>query len=84
MFLVPGKNAPCRPGLTVRRDASSAGADRHNLEFWTQLSASERVVEVWRLSQEQWTVAPINPDLSARRTSPLTFNSAFGVSTSEC
>jgi hypothetical protein len=46
-----------RGRMTVRRYASAADADRHDFEFWMQLSASERVVEVWRLSQEQWTLA---------------------------
>ena len=40
--------------ITVRRFASAAEADRHDLEFWQQMSPDERVRHVWRLSQELW------------------------------
>jgi hypothetical protein len=56
-LVVPLENAPRRGQITVRRYASAADADRHDLEFWMQLPASERVLQVWRLSQEQWTLA---------------------------
>ena len=49
--------------MTVRRFASHAEADRHDLEFWMQLSQAERVLQVWRLSQEQWRLANL-PDES--------------------
>ncbi len=42
--LVPLENAPRRRQITVRRYASAADADRHDLEFWTQLPVSERIV----------------------------------------
>ena len=40
--------------ITVRRFASSAEAERHDLEFWLQIPADQRVLQVWRLSEEQW------------------------------
>jgi hypothetical protein len=40
--------------ITVRRYASSAEADKDDLAFWRQLSPADRVLQVWRLSQEQW------------------------------
>jgi hypothetical protein len=40
--------------ITVRRYAFSAEADKDDLAFWQQLSPAERVLQVWRLSQEQW------------------------------
>jgi hypothetical protein len=40
--------------LTTRRFESSAEADRHDLEFWLQIPEPERVLQVWRLSQELW------------------------------
>lgn len=38
--------------ITVRRYASASEADRHDAEYWMQMSDAERVLEVWRLSQE--------------------------------
>ena len=40
--------------MTVRRYASAAEADRHDLEFWMQMSDAERVLHAWRLSEEIW------------------------------
>jgi hypothetical protein len=40
--------------LVTRRFESSAEADRHDLEFWMQIPEHERVLQVWRLSQELW------------------------------
>jgi len=40
--------------LSVRRFASSAEADRHDLEFWLQIPERERVLQAWRLSEELW------------------------------
>jgi hypothetical protein len=40
--------------MTVRRYGSASDADRHDLEYWMQMPDAERVLEVWRLSQEQW------------------------------
>ena len=40
--------------VTVRRFASAAEADRHDLEYWMKVPEAERVLHVWRLSQELW------------------------------
>jgi hypothetical protein len=40
--------------ITGRRYASAADADRHEIEYWRQLSDAERVLQVWRLSVELW------------------------------
>ena len=52
--------------MTMRRFASSADADRHDMEFWQQIPAADRVLLVWQLSQEQWQLtgrAPYEPGL---------------------
>ena len=43
--------------MTLRRFSSAVDADRHDLEFWQELSAADRILLVWRLSQEQWQLA---------------------------
>jgi hypothetical protein len=48
--------------MTVRRFASSADADRHDLEFWVQIPEAQRIREVWRLSQEVWRLRGDHPD----------------------
>ena len=48
--------------MTVRRFASSADADRHDLEFWAQIPEADRIREVWRLSQELWRLRDDLPD----------------------
>lgn len=40
--------SPARRGITARRFASHAEADRYDAEFWRQLSAHDRVMLVWR------------------------------------
>src|SRR2546426_9443659 len=50
--------------MTVRRFASSAEADRHDLEFWHQIPERERVIQAWRLSQEGWRLRGDLPDES--------------------
>jgi hypothetical protein len=42
--------------MTVRRYATSAEADRHDLEFWMRIPDADRILQVWRLSQEQWSI----------------------------
>ena len=42
-----------RRGVTVRRYASNAEADQHDLEYWKQVPAADRVRLVWTLSVEQ-------------------------------
>ena len=43
-----------RQRATIRRFGSAAEADRCDLEYWQQIPQAERILEVWRLSQEQW------------------------------
>jgi hypothetical protein len=46
-----------RSRMTVHLFESSAEAERHELEFWRAIPVNERVLEVWRLSEEQWRLA---------------------------
>jgi hypothetical protein len=47
----------------VRRFASAAEADRHDLEFWRQMPDVERMLHAWRLNLAQLPSAPpMNPD----------------------
>jgi hypothetical protein len=48
--------------MTVRRYSSAAEADRHDLEYWMQMPDAERVLQVWRLSQELWRLRGERPD----------------------
>jgi len=50
--------------VTVRRFASLAEADRHDLEYWRQIPEAERIRQVWRLSQELWRLRGDLPDES--------------------
>jgi hypothetical protein len=48
------KSPPRRITLKVFRTAREAEpADR---DFWTSLTLEERLVEAWRLSEEQWSL----------------------------
>lgn len=40
--------------IVVRRYASAAEADRHDLEYWLSIPAPERLLQVWRLSVDLW------------------------------
>jgi hypothetical protein len=40
--------------IVVRRFASAAEADRHELEYWLSIPAPDRLLQVWRLSVEFW------------------------------
>jgi len=42
--------------ITIRRYATNAEADRHDIEYWRQPSDAERLLYAWRLSQELWTL----------------------------
>jgi len=48
--------------ITIRRYATNAEADRHDVEYWRQLSDAERLLYAWRLSQELWTLRGELPD----------------------
>jgi hypothetical protein len=55
MLRVPERDPVSRGArIVTRRFASSAEADRHDLAFWLQIPEHERVLQVWRLSQELW------------------------------
>jgi hypothetical protein len=38
----------------MRRYASSAESNRHDVEFWMEIPVAERILLVWKLSREQW------------------------------
>jgi hypothetical protein len=40
--------------VTVRRFASFEEADRHELEYWAQLTDEARVLQAWILSRDLW------------------------------
>jgi hypothetical protein len=40
--------------LSIRRYASAADADESDLRYWLEIPEAERVLQVWRLSVEQW------------------------------
>jgi hypothetical protein len=54
MLVVTEQSADRSARLTTRRFESSAEADRHDLEFWMQIPERQRILQVWRLSQELW------------------------------
>lgn len=43
-----------RARASVRRYESAAEADRDDLAFWMQMSESDRILQVWRLSEQLW------------------------------
>jgi len=52
---------------TIRRFPSAREADREDLAYWMQIPESERILQVWRLSQELWRLSgepPYEPGLS--------------------
>ena len=51
-----------RSRAEVRRFSSARDADRADLEFWMRTPAADRILEVWRLSQEQWELSATSPD----------------------
>ena len=40
--------------MTVRRYVTTADADREDLAYWQSIPPGERVLQAWRLGQEQW------------------------------
>ena len=40
--------------VTVRRFATAADADAHDLAYWAQLSDTDRLLQVWALSIDLW------------------------------
>ena len=43
-----------RARASVRRYESAAEADSNDLAFWMQMSDSDRILQVWRLSEQLW------------------------------
>lgn len=53
--LMPADNPGSRRSpVSVRRFTNAADADRHDIEYWRQIPEKERVLQVWKLSQEMW------------------------------
>jgi hypothetical protein len=40
--------------MTARIFASAAEADRHDRAYWAAIPREERMIQVWRLSEELW------------------------------
>ena len=43
--------------ITSRVYANAREADQCDLDYWLQMPASERVLQVWKLTLEQWELA---------------------------
>ena len=43
-----------RERMTVRRFPSHAAADAHDRVYWAAISPADRILQVWKLSREQW------------------------------
>ena len=52
--VTPDEVAARRARMTVRRFNSHAEADRHDLEYWMEMPAADRVALVWQLSVQAW------------------------------
>ena len=52
-----GTRSGGRKPRTLRRFTSAHEADREDLAYWLQIPESERILEVWRLSQELWLLS---------------------------
>jgi hypothetical protein len=50
--------------MTTRRYASATEADTHDLELWQQIPPAERMLQVWKLSREQWRLSGEQTDES--------------------
>jgi hypothetical protein len=50
-----GRASERRQGMTGRRFASNAEADAADAAYWLAIPEAERVLQVWRLSLEQWS-----------------------------
>jgi hypothetical protein len=48
---------PDRGEVQVRRFGSLREADAADREYWAALPDAERILEVWRLSEEQWRLS---------------------------
>jgi hypothetical protein len=50
--------------MTVRRFSSHAEADAHDREYWAAMPPADRILHVWKLSQEQWLLQDGHTDES--------------------
>ena len=50
--------------MTVRVYPSLAAHERDDAAYWAALPVAERVVQVWKLSEEQWRLCGGLPDES--------------------
>ena len=48
---------PDRLKVQVRRFGSLREADAADREYWAAVTDAERILEVWRLSDEQWRLS---------------------------
>ena len=60
-----------RARMSITRYQSVADADRDDPRYWLQIPEAERVLQVWRLSVEQWRLRPstdaAGPETAERR-----------------
>jgi hypothetical protein len=61
MMLV-ATSAGRRDRMTVRVFRSHADQAREDAAYWSAIPAAERVLEAWRLSEEQWRLRGEFPD----------------------
>ena len=40
--------------MTVRKFPSHAAADAYDRDYWAAIPPADRILHVWKLSQEQW------------------------------
>ena len=50
--------------MTTTRYESAASADTHDGTYWQQIPPAERILQVWKLSQEQWLLRDERTDES--------------------
>jgi hypothetical protein len=67
---MPDATTPTRGRVvTVRRFASPEEADRHELEYWAQLTDEARVLQAWILSRDLWRLrGDLDDEPRLRRT----------------
>src|SRR5436190_10398557 len=61
-WAVQDRAAERRQRMTVRRFSSHAAAEAHDREYWAAIPPDSRVLQAWKLSQEQWFLSDRRPD----------------------
>jgi hypothetical protein len=56
--------------MQVRLYRSRAEHDRDDPRYWAEIPVAERILEVWRLSEELWRLRGEFPDEPGLRRSP--------------